>query len=93
MALGDVGPFWEWVNRDNPTYIEGTLVQEWIVDAGEAPWQAPSFPIPQLGNQPNDEVRRAVVPDTNVEVIYRQTYATGVIDLIAVMKVVGPATE
>jgi hypothetical protein len=43
-------------------------------------------PIPQLANQPDDEVRRAVVPDTNVEVIYRQTYATKVDDLIAVMR-------
>jgi hypothetical protein len=83
MPLGSASEFHEWIKRDNPPYVEARLVENWIIEASEAPWSAPSVPIPEMSDQPRYEVRAAVIPGTDhVEVIYRQTYATRVIDLI-----------
>lgn len=86
MVLGDVGPFWEWVHRDNPRVSELTLVWQWIRRAGDAPWMPPSVEDDHLSDKPEYQVRSAVVPETMVEVLYRETYATGVVDILAVME-------
>lgn len=59
-----------------------SAVRWWIADLALTPWQAPSVPFPELSNQPEYEVRRAVVPQTGIEVINRHYYATDLIDLI-----------
>lgn len=44
-----------------------------------------AFPSRELSDYPRDEVRSAVIPDTDgVEVFYRHTYADGQVDVIAV---------
>lgn len=53
-----------------------SAVRWWIADLALTPWQAPSVPFPELSNQPEYEVRSAVVPQTGIEVIYRHHYAT-----------------
>jgi len=89
VPLGDIDPFWEWLEREDPRFNEVTLVRQWIERAGEAPWLEPSVEIPELSDKPMHQVRQVVVPETTVEVIYRETYATGAVDLIAVMGVCG----
>ena len=60
-------------------------VREWVEEAGDAPWIAPSIPFPELSDYPHDEVRSAVIPRTDgVEVFYRHTYADAQVDVIAV---------
>lgn len=45
------------------------------------------MPVPELSNQPEDEMRNAtlVVGTESVAVHYRHFYGTGVVDLIAVL--------
>ena len=87
MPLGSVGAFSEWVERENPSYLEAKRVESWINELSDRPWTAPSEPVPEMSNQPEYEIRQAVVPGTErIEVIYRHTYypeaATGIVDLI-----------
>ena len=59
-----------------------SAVRWWIADLALTPWQAPSVPFAELSNQPEYEVRSAVVPGTDIEVIYRHHYVTDLVDLI-----------
>ena len=89
MPLRDERPFEEWVQRENPSYVVGRVVNWWIVQAGYAPWLAPSVPWPEMSDAAS-EVRSAVVPGTNVEVFYRETFVpegVGPVDLILVRSI------
>jgi hypothetical protein len=57
------------------------LVEDWIAEAADRPQAAPSTPIDEMSNQPAYEVRWAKVPGTDVEVFYRHTYKTGIVNL------------
>ncbi len=82
MALGDVGAFHEWLDRENPPYKLVRSVEAWIERLEEAPWQAPSTELSEMTVPGEYQVRAAVVD--GVEVIYKEEYPTGVTDLIAV---------
>ena len=95
MALGNVEAFSDWVGRDNPSYLEAKRVESWVNELRDRPWTAPSVPMPEMSNQPEYEVRQAVVPGTDrVEVIYRHTYSTeaaaGLVELIWVGRTAAP---
>jgi hypothetical protein len=85
VALGDTAAFESWIADSDPHPAVVNVVGRWIARLGAAPWQAPSIPLNELSEQPIDEVRQAVVPDSGgVLVIYRQTYADGAVDLLYV---------
>jgi len=89
-ALGDLTAFESWVGEHDPHPAVVNVVGRWIAGLGVAPWQAPSIPFNELSEQPLDEVRQAVVPDSGgVLVVYRQMYAEDLVDLIYV----GPDVE
>jgi hypothetical protein len=87
VPLGNLDAFREWVERDDPKYRDARPVEAWIAQLAEKPWARPSRPVPEISNQPEYEVRAALLPDADgVEVIYRHTYdpggAVGTVDLI-----------
>ena len=83
MPLRDTSALVEWELRDKPTEARWLIVRDWIAGLDDAPWQYPSIPLPELGGQPEYEIRTAVVPESGgVEVFYRQEYVTGAVDLI-----------
>jgi hypothetical protein len=85
MAVGDITALEAWIAASDPHPAVVNVVGRWIARLGAEPWQAPSIPLNELSDQPVDEVRQAVVPDSGgVLVVYRQTYADGLVDLIYV---------
>jgi hypothetical protein len=91
VPFGSVDAFRDWVGRDDPSYREARLVEAWIAQLGDRPWAEPSEPAPEMSNQPEYEVRTAVLPGSGVEVIYRHTYnpgaSAGTVDLIWVGRI------
>jgi hypothetical protein len=67
----------------------GRAVEDWIWRAGQIPWLYPSRPVADLSDH-HSQVRSAIVPGTEVEVFYRETYATRVVDLIAITNIPPP---
>lgn len=65
-------------------------VRDWVGRLGDAPWQAPSVPFPEVSDQPNYEIRMALLSDLDgvegqwVEVFYKQIYEGQIVDLIFV---------
>lgn len=87
MALRDTLAFDEWIEREAPSDHARRVARDFLSEAGDAPWRSPSFPIPDLSEQPFAEVRAAnlmVSGEDSVRIWYRHTYATRDIDLIAV---------
>ena len=82
MALGDVGAFHDWLEREDPPYSLVRSVEAWIERLGSVPWQAPSRPIAEMTVEGEYQTRQAVV--NGVAVIYSEDYPTGVTDLIDV---------
>jgi hypothetical protein len=87
MPLGDVQPFYDWIERNDPVYRRARPVESWLIQVGQAPYRAPSEPIDWMSNRPLYEVRSAEVSDPPVWVLYRRTYATETVDLIWVGEV------
>lgn len=87
MALRDTRPFREWVERSSPTAEARLIVQAYIFELHEEPWAAPSVPIPELSNHPEDEMRSATlrVGNEEVTVFYWLFYGSGDVDLIAIV--------
>ncbi|HUC15721.1 MAG TPA: hypothetical protein VMS00_14820, partial [Acidimicrobiales bacterium] len=87
MPLGRVDAFGDWIDRDDPSYRVARPIEAWIAELGSRPWAGPSEPVPEMSNQPEYEVRTAVLSGiAAVEVIYRHTYdpgaSAGTVDLI-----------
>jgi hypothetical protein len=85
VSLGDIQAFHRWVETERPWYAVGIAVADWIRRAGETPWLAPSVPIPELSFD-DRQTRVAVLELTGetVEILYREIYATQLVDLIEV---------
>jgi hypothetical protein len=82
VPLRDVSAFHEWV-KSGPGLEVWSAMRTWIAEIGDAPFSAPSVPVPEMSDQPVYEVRYAEPPDAQgVGVLYRQTYATGDVDLL-----------
>ena len=82
MPLGDVGPFREWLEREDPPYKLVRSVEAWIAGLEEEPWQAPSAVMEEMTVEGEYQTREATV--LGVDVIYQEDYATGTTHLIYV---------
>lgn len=87
MPLRDVGEYHAWIERESPSPLAQSIARTFIAELGDAPWRAPSVPIPELSSQPEYEVRTAslaVQGGRDVQVWSLHDYATGDVDLVAV---------
>ena len=82
MALGDIGAFYEWVEREDPAISLGIAIKSWIDRLDRAAWQAPSTPIDELTVDGEYQIRFATYLE--VDIWDQEVYATGKIDLIHV---------
>ena len=94
MALGSTKPYYEWVEREEPSLRAQRVARRFIAEIGDQPWLAPSVPINELSVQPQYEVRSALLPVPReaaaIQVWYRHDYATGDVDLIGISGTGGP---
>lgn len=88
MTLG-AAAYHDWIDRMSPSPEARIIVGSFIADLADTPWAAPSTEIPDLSEHPEYEVRSAAldVPEGQVWVCWRHTYATGDVDLMAVLDV------
>ena len=88
MPLGDVREYRRWVDRETPSLASRRVARSFVAELGDEPWRHPSVPIEALSNQPEFEVREAALPVEGqrhpVNAWYGHTYATGIVDLIAI---------
>ncbi|CAN5897707.1 hypothetical protein BH23ACT2_BH23ACT2_26020 [soil metagenome] len=87
MPLGEVGEYRAWIDRESPSRAAQSVARSFIAELGERPWREPSVPIPELSNQPEYEIRTAILAvsgDHGIQVWYLHAYATGNVDVIAV---------
>jgi hypothetical protein len=82
VALGDIGAFYEWVEREDPAISLGIAIKSWIDRLDRAAWQAPSTPIDELTVDGEYQIRFATYLE--VDIWDQEVYATGKIDLIHV---------
>lgn len=82
MTLGDIAAFHEWLERDDPPYSLMRSIRDWIDRLDHAPWQAPSDEIREMTVHGEYQIREATV--RGVEIIYKEEYSTGRVDLIHV---------
>jgi hypothetical protein len=87
VPLRDIAEDAAWVERESPSIAAQYVVRCFLVEVGDEAWRAPSVPIGDLSDQPQDEMRSADVPvpgERSVWVWYRHFYTTGAIDIIAI---------
>ncbi len=87
MPLREIDAYFEWIERERPSRRARSAARTFIAELGDEPWRAPSVPIGELSNQPEYEVRAALLTGNGgleVQVWYLHAYATGNVDLIAV---------
>ncbi len=82
MALGDVGAFHDWLEREDPPYSLMVGVKAWIDGLDAAPWQAPSVVIEEMTVEGEYQTREATI--LGIDVIYQENYPTRKTDLIYV---------
>jgi hypothetical protein len=46
VVLGDTSAFDAWIQRSDPSYLIGSLVESWVGGLDIISWQAPSVPWP-----------------------------------------------
>jgi hypothetical protein len=83
FPLRQIGALSVWGFYGNPRPEAWKSTCWWVAGLCEAPWQAPSVPIPELSSQPNYEVREANL-DCGVWVLYQHSYEEHWTDLLAV---------
>lgn len=89
MPLRDVAAFHEWIAREGPPAAARSIVQAYIADLAVRPWNAPSVPIAQLSDQPEFEMRTAVLDvghEVGIELWWIHHYASGDVDIVAVTR-------
>ena len=87
MSLREVGEYHAWIGRENPSRDARSVARTFIAELSDAPWRAPSTPIPELSHPPQYEFRVATISvprEPPVSVWYLHVYATGDVDIIAV---------
>lgn len=88
MPLRDLREFQHWTERESPSVAAQRVARYFLAEVGDEAWRSPSVPVEVLSNQPEYEVREAALQvdgeDRPVRIWYRHTYATGVVDVIAV---------
>lgn len=82
MPLGDIRPFDDWLQREDPPVSLMRAVKNWIDGLDHAPWQAPSVPIAEMSVEGEFQTRSAVV--LGIEILFHETYATQITDLLDV---------
>jgi hypothetical protein len=87
VSLRDVSQYRDWIDREQPSEAARRVAAEFLLEVADRPWAAPSVPLAQLSDQPNYEVREALLPvpgDSPLRIYYRHVYATDHVDVIAV---------
>ena len=87
MPLREIDAYFEWIEREAPSFGVRSVARSFIAELGDEPWRFPSVPIAELSDQPSYEVRTAILPvdgALEIQVWYLHAYATGNVDLIAV---------
>ncbi len=90
MTIRDASGFHRWVESESPDREMWSAVREFLVLIGSRPWAAPSVPVEEMSDQPNYEVRTAVIPvrpGVDVQAWWRHEYATDAVDIIGVTSV------
>ena len=83
MPLRNADAWFDWINSYDPPPDVRHRVGSWINEMIDAPWLAPSIPLPDISNQPVYEVRQAVVPDSQeTQVYYLHVYADDGVSLL-----------
>lgn len=94
MPLRDIGEYRRWIERESPSPAAQRVARSFLAEIGGEPWRVPSVPVDVLSNQPEYEVREAVLlvedKEALVQVWYRHFYASGAVDVIAVTDVAPP---
>ena len=62
MPLHQVAEYHAWIARESPTTAAQSVARTFIAEIGDVPWRVPSVPIGELSNQPEFEVRTAILP-------------------------------
>ncbi len=83
MPLRDTSPLYEWAEVNDPHLNEYRIVQQFVASLGGRPWQYPSVPETEATGGAS-EIRSAVVPGTDVEVVWKHWHASGTVDLLHV---------
>lgn len=87
MTLRDVSGFHHWIESESPSQRAWSVVRTFLAEVGERPWVAPSIPVVEMSNQPDYELRTAVIevdPGIEVQVWWINEYATGAVDVVGV---------
>jgi hypothetical protein len=88
VPLRDLDEFRRWIEREAPSIAAQRVARHFLAEVGDEPWRSPSVPIADLSDQPEYEVRVAELAvkgeEHPVRVWYRQIYATGEVDVVAV---------
>ena len=88
MPLRDIEELRRWIERESPSAVAQRAVRHFLAEVGDEAWRSPSVPVEVLSNQPEYEVRQAALQvegeDRPVQIWYRHTYTTDVVDVIAV---------
>ena len=74
MSPDNLGPFYEWEDRENPPYSLGVAIRAWIDRLDQAPWQLPSIPIPEMTVEGEYQTRIATV--LGVDIFYQEHYSS-----------------
>ncbi len=80
MPLREIGAYFEWIERETPSRRARSVARTFIAELGDEPWRAPSVPIGELSNQPEYEVRTALLTDDGglqVQVWYLESWRHG----------------
>lgn len=87
MSIRDASGFHRWVEAEEPDIEAWSLVREFLVTIGSRPWSAPSVPVEEMSDQPNYEVRTAVLElrsGIEVQAWWLHEYATNAVDIIGI---------
>ncbi|MEJ7796711.1 MAG: hypothetical protein WKF50_14240 [Nocardioides sp.] len=87
MTLRDAGGFYRWVETESPSAEAWSVVRTFLARVGDRPWAAPSVPVEEMSNQPDYEVRTAIIEvgeGVEVHAWWLHEYATGAVDIIGV---------
>ncbi len=87
MTLRDASGFYRWIESESPSIEAWSIVRTFLTHVGTRPWVAPSVPVEEMSNQPDYEVRTAILEveeGVQVQAWWLHEYATGAVDIVGV---------
>lgn len=87
MTLRDASGFYRWIESESPSIEAWSIVRTFLAHVGTRPWVAPSVPVEEMSNQPDYEVRTAILEvqeGVEVQAWWLHEYATGAVDIVGV---------